>query len=86
MTLQALFNIRSVIAVVGTGGILAGVMFLAVGFAVGWALGGSTRETRSVMGLGTAQRNIAAALVVANQSFDDPNVVVMVVVSPSLAC
>jgi bile acid:Na+ symporter, BASS family len=80
MTLQTLFNIRSVIAVFGTGGILAGVLFLAVGFAIGWALGGSTRETRSVMGLGTAQRNIAAALVVANQSFDDPNVVVMVVV------
>ena len=32
------------------------------------------------MGLGTAQRNIAAALVVANQSFEDPNVGVMVVV------
>ena len=33
-----------------------------------------------MLGLGTAQRNIAAALVVANQSFTDPNVVVMVVV------
>ena len=32
------------------------------------------------MGLGTAQRNIAAALVVASQSFEDPNVGVMVVV------
>jgi len=32
------------------------------------------------LGLGTSQRNIAAALVVAGQSFDDPNVVVMVVV------
>jgi BASS family bile acid:Na+ symporter len=32
------------------------------------------------LGLGTAQRNIAAALVVANGSFDDPDVVVMVVV------
>jgi BASS family bile acid:Na+ symporter len=80
MGLQTLFNIRSVVAVVGTGGILAGVVFLAVGVAVGWALGGSTRDTRSVLGLGTAQRNIAAALVVANQSFKDPNVVVMVVV------
>src|SRR6266850_197958 len=83
MTLQILFNVRSVIAVVGTGGILAGVAFLAVGFACGWAFGGSSTssgETRSVLGLGTAQRNIAAALVVANQSFDDPNVVVMVVV------
>jgi BASS family bile acid:Na+ symporter len=67
-------------AVFGTGAILAGVLFLAVGFGVGWALGGAATETRSVLGLGTAQRNIAAALVVANQSFDDPNVVVMVVV------
>jgi BASS family bile acid:Na+ symporter len=80
MALQTLLNLRSVIAVFGTGGILAGVVFLAVGFAAGWALGGPRRDIRSVLGLGTAQRNIAAALVVANQSFDDPNVVVMVVV------
>ena len=32
------------------------------------------------MALGTSQRNIAAALVVANQSFSDPKVVVMVIV------
>ena len=80
MALQTLLNVRSVMAVFGTGGILAGVVFLGVGVAAGWALGGSTRDTRSVLGLGTAQRNIAAALVVANQSFEDPNVVVMVVV------
>ena len=80
MALQTLLNVRSVVAVFGTGGILAGVVFLGVGVAAGWALGGSTRDTRSVLGLGTAQRNIAAALVVANQSFEDPNVVVMVVV------
>jgi BASS family bile acid:Na+ symporter len=80
MTLQALLNVRSVMAVFGTGAILAGVLFLAVGFVVGWALGGAATDTRSVLALGTAQRNIAAALVVANQSFDDPNVVVMVVV------
>jgi BASS family bile acid:Na+ symporter len=80
MGLQTLLNVRSVLAVCGTGGILAGVLFLAVGFGCGWALGGPSGDTRSVLGLGTAQRNIAAALVVANQSFDDPNVVVMVVV------
>ena len=80
MIFQTLFNIRSVLAVFGTGGIFAGVVFLAVGVAAGWALGGSAPGTRSVLGLGTAQRNIAAALVVANQSFEDPNVVVMVIV------
>jgi bile acid:Na+ symporter, BASS family len=80
MALLTLFNIRSVLAVFGTGGILAGLLFLAVGLGVGWLLGGPSRDTRSVLGLGTAQRNIAAALVVANQSFTDPSVVVMVVV------
>jgi BASS family bile acid:Na+ symporter len=33
-----------------------------------------------VLALGTAQRNIAAALVVGGQNFDDPRVVVMVAV------
>jgi BASS family bile acid:Na+ symporter len=80
IVLLTLFNFRSVMAVFGTGGIFAGVAFLAVGYAVGWVLGGPTADTRQVLGLGTAQRNIAAALVVANQSFDDPDVVVMVVV------
>jgi bile acid:Na+ symporter, BASS family len=85
MTLQTLLNVRSVMAVFGTGAILAGVLFLAVGFGVGWLLGGAATDTRSVLGLGTAQRNIAAALVVANQSFDDPNIVVMVVVMAIVA-
>jgi bile acid:Na+ symporter, BASS family len=36
------------------------------------------------MALGTGQRNIAAALLVASQSFDDPKVVVMVVVGATV--
>jgi bile acid:Na+ symporter, BASS family len=80
IALLTVLNVRSVLAVFGTGGILAGVLFLATGFGAGWALGGPRKDTRSVLGLGTAQRNIAAALVVANQGFEDPNVVVMVVV------
>ena len=80
ITLLSVANIRSVLAVFGTGGIFAGLVFLAAGYVVGWALGGPSHDTRPVLGLGTAQRNIAAALVVANQSFDDPDVVVMVVV------
>jgi len=73
-------NIRSVLEVFGTFGILAGILFIALGLVAGWLLGGAAANTRRVMALGTAQRNIAAALVVANQSFDDPKVVVMVVV------
>ena len=72
-------NINNVLAVFGTRGILAGPLFIAVGFSMGWLLGGQGMDTR-VLALGTAQRNIAAALVVGSQSFSDPKVVVMVVV------
>jgi BASS family bile acid:Na+ symporter len=73
-------NAKSVLAVFGTRGILAGLLLLAVGYGIGWVLGGPGADTRTVLGLGTSQRNIAAALVVGSQSFDDPKVVVMVVV------
>ena len=73
-------NVNNVLAVFGTGGILAGLLFIAIGFVTGWLLGGPDINTRRVLALGTAQRNIAAALVVASQSFSDPKVVVMVVV------
>jgi len=73
-------NVNNVLAVFGTRGILAGLLFIAIGFFIGWLLGGPGRNTRRVLALGTAQRNIAAALVVGSQSFSDPKVVVMVVV------
>ena len=50
------------------------------GLGLGWLLGGPGFATRGVLALGTAQRNIAAALVVGGKNFDDPNVVVMIVV------
>ena len=73
-------NIDKVLEVFGTGGILAGLLFIALGFGAGWLLGGPNADTKRVMALGTGQRNIAAALVVANQGFSDPKVVVMVIV------
>jgi BASS family bile acid:Na+ symporter len=73
-------NIDKVLQVFGTRGILAGVVFVALGLAVGWSVGGPRNDTRWVLGLGTGQRNIAAALVVGTESFSDPRVVVMVIV------
>ena len=78
--LQVVVNFTSVLSMFGTRGILAGLLFIALGYGLGWLLGGPTADTRRVLGLGTAQRNIAAALVVGSQSFSDPDVVVMVVV------
>ena len=60
-------NIDKVLEVFGTRGILAGLLFIALGFAMGWLFGGPGNDTRRVLALGTAQRNIAAALVVGSQ-------------------
>lgn len=78
--LITLANVNNVLAIFGTRGILAGLIFIAIGFVIGWLLGGPDTNTRRVLALGTAQRNIAAALVVGSQSFSDPKVVVMVTV------
>jgi BASS family bile acid:Na+ symporter len=73
-------NMRNVLDLYGTRGVFASILFVAAGSGIGWVLGGPQSDTRGVMALGTAQRNIAAALVVAGQNFNDPRVVVMVVV------
>jgi bile acid:Na+ symporter, BASS family len=80
VVLMLVTNLRNIIDLFGTRGVLASIVFLVVGFGLGWLLGGPERDTRSVLAMGTAQRNIAAALVVGGQNFDEPRVVVMVVV------
>jgi BASS family bile acid:Na+ symporter len=73
-------NIQNVISLFGTRGILASILFLFAGAGVGWLLGGPGLGTKGVLALATAQRNIAAALVVGGKDFDDPRVLVMIVV------
>jgi predicted Na+-dependent transporter len=69
----------TIISTIGSGGLLAALLFLVGGLVIGLLLGGREQGMRSVMGLGTAQRNLAAAMLVAAQNFsDDPNVLVMV--------
>jgi bile acid:Na+ symporter, BASS family len=80
IVLITVVNFDKVVQVFGTRGILAALLFIALGFCIGLALGGPGKDTRSVLALATAQRNIAAALVVGSQSFGDPKVVVMVIV------
>jgi BASS family bile acid:Na+ symporter len=69
------------IALVGTWGILAGIIFLAVALAAGYLLGGSDQANKSVTGLGAGQRNISAALVVAAQNFDSEVITYLMVVA-----
>jgi BASS family bile acid:Na+ symporter len=80
IALLLITNMQNVLNLYGTRGVLASILFIAAGSGVGWVLGGPQSDTRGVMTLGTAQRNIAAALVVGGQNFSDPKVIVMVVV------
>jgi len=74
-------NFEEIIDTIGTGGIAAALIVLAGAFAVGFLLGGGPQEQRAVLGLGTAQRNVSAAIVVAAQNFgDDPEVITMVMI------
>jgi predicted Na+-dependent transporter len=81
MVLGLVLNFNSMIALVGSFGILAGIIFLVVSLVIGYLLGGSEGGIRSVMGLGTAQRNISAALVVAAQNFDTSVVTYLMVIA-----
>lgn len=67
--LGLVLNFSDMIALVGSFGILAGILFILAALVLGYLMGGSDNSTRSVMGLGTGQRNISAALVVAGQNF-----------------
>ncbi|WP_216326536.1 bile acid:sodium symporter family protein [Deinococcus aestuarii] len=70
--------------IVGTGAILLGIVFVLVAFAIGYLLGKGKDHTEDVGGLGTAQRNTAAGLIIATQNFSDPNVLVILTLANAL--
>jgi BASS family bile acid:Na+ symporter len=60
---------------------LAALLLLLGAFIIGYTFGVFGKSTRSVVGLNTAQRNYAAAMIVATETFANPDVLVMVVVA-----
>jgi BASS family bile acid:Na+ symporter len=84
VVLALVLNFEAMLATIGTGVILAVLGLVAAAFVVGFFLGGPGLDTRSVLGLGTAQRNVSAALVVGTANFDDPDVIVVLVVGSTL--
>jgi predicted Na+-dependent transporter len=67
--LGLVLNFSDMIGLVGSFGILAAIIFILASLGIGYLLGGSESDIKNVMGLGTGQRNISAALVVAGQNF-----------------
>ncbi len=75
-------NAETIRGMFGSGAVVACVLLTLGAFAAGGLAGLPPRPgVTGVLALGTAQRNIAAATVVAAQSFEDPQVLAMVVVT-----
>ena len=62
-------NISNIIDLIGSWGFLALLLFVVGSLLIGMLLGGRDPAVRSVLGLGTAQRNVAAAILVTIAQF-----------------
>src|SRR6185369_9792913 len=67
----------NLLKIIGTGAFLVGLVFVAASFGLGYLAGYGKDHLEDVGGLGTAQRNTAAGVIIAIQNFKDPNVFVM---------
>jgi len=67
----------NLLKILGTGAFLVGLLFVLAAFGLGYLAGWGKDHLEDVGGLGTAQRNTAAGVIVAIQNFQDPNVFVM---------
>ncbi len=82
MGVMFLMNIKTILGVIGTGVIIAGVVFYVLAVAIGYFMAlGADKPSKSVMALGTGQRNLSAAFVVAAGNFaNKPDVMITLIV------
>jgi predicted Na+-dependent transporter len=74
-------NYKDFLAVFGTGALIASIIFILTAFVIGYLLGGPSKNTKSVLGMGTAIRNSSAAFVVAVTNFSSEyDVMAMIIV------
>lgn len=76
-----LANFPAIVAFFTEGVIVPALLVVAGAFVIGYLFGGRDRIARIVLGLGTSQRNIAAATVMAAQGFADKDTVATVIVT-----
>ena len=74
----------NLLQIIGTGAFLVGLVFVAAAFGLGYLAGFGKDHLEDVGGLGTAQRNTAAGVIIAIQNFSDPNVFVMLTLANML--
>ena len=81
VVLYLVLNYKDFLAVFGTGALLASLIFVLAAFTIGYLLGGPSKNTKPVLGLGTAMRNSSAAFVVALANFSSQyDVMAMIIV------
>ncbi len=80
LVLLVVLDFERVRGVVGSGALAAAGLLVVAGIGIGFLTGGASRERRRVLALGTGQRGISAALLIATHVAQDPDAAVMVVV------
>lgn len=79
-----LVNLSALGELLASRAVIAMMLFIVGSFAIGYVVASPHPERRVVLGLGTAQRNIAAATVVAAESAPGPDTLVFIVVASVL--
>ena len=81
---RLIVHFHEIIILLTNGVIFVCAIFIIFSFTVGYLLGGPGIDTQRVLGVGTAQRNFAAALLIGTSNFDDPNVISVIMVTSLL--
>ncbi|MBD2662997.1 bile acid:sodium symporter [Richelia sinica FACHB-800] len=84
LVVRLIVHFNEIIILLKTGVIFICAIFIIFSFTVGYLLGGPGIDTQRVLGVGTAQRNFAAALLIGTSNFDDPNVISIIMVTSLL--
>jgi BASS family bile acid:Na+ symporter len=81
---RLIVHFNEILVLLKTGVIFICAIFIIFSFTVGYLLGGPGIDTQRVLGVGTAQRNFAAALLIGTSNFDNPNVISVIMVTSLL--
>lgn len=84
LAVRLILHLPEILLLFQTGTIFICAVFIIFSFSVGYLLGGPGVDTQRVLGIGTAQRNFAAALLIGTSNFDDPNVISIIMVTSLL--
>jgi predicted Na+-dependent transporter len=80
LILGLILGFDSFVGAFGSWSIFSSLLFIIGAAVIGYLLGGPGVHTRSVVSLGTGQRNLAAAMIVASGNFSDPDVLTVVMI------